>query len=85
MNRTIVRSHQVAVDVRQGIWNMDENAGPALRDPISARRFDRRSSEPRWSLLLLALIAGDTVDATIAWFLVGLFFNWDPMSRATST
>ena len=85
MNRTIARSYEDITGVRQGIRNMDEKAGPALRDQISARLFDRRSSEPRWSLLLLALIAGNTVVATIAWFLVGLFFNWDPMSRATST
>jgi hypothetical protein len=71
MNRTIVWT----VGIRQGISNMDENAGPALRDQISARLFDRRSSEPRWSLLLPGLIAGNTVVATIAWFLVGLFFN----------
>jgi hypothetical protein len=54
---------------------MDKKITPARGDQISARLIDRRSGEPRRSLLLPALIAGNTVVATIAWFLVGLFFK----------
>ena len=48
---------------------MNENAGPARGDQISAWVFARRSG---WELLVLAWLAGNVVVATLAWFLVGL-------------
>jgi hypothetical protein len=58
---------------RQGIRDMDENAGPARRDQIGARAADR--SELGWGLLLLVWFAGNVVVATLAWFLLSLFLK----------
>jgi hypothetical protein len=51
---------------------MDENAGPALGDQISAWLFLHRSG---WELLVLGWLAGNVVVATSAWFLVSLLLK----------
>jgi hypothetical protein len=65
---TKVRAH------RQGIKDMDENAGPACGDQ-SCARGGARSGERGWGLLLLVWFAGNVVVATLAWFLVSLLLK----------
>ena len=54
---------------------MEKKIRPVRGDQISAHLIDPLSGEPRWSLLLPALIAGNTVVATLAWFLIGPFIK----------
>jgi hypothetical protein len=51
---------------------MNENAGPARGDQISAWLFPRRSG---WELLVLTWLVGNIVVAASAWFIVGLFLE----------
>jgi hypothetical protein len=55
----------------QGIMNVREDARPASRDPIGAALAYGR----RWGPLLLLVLGANTLIATLAWMVVGLFLN----------
>jgi hypothetical protein len=55
----------------QGIMSVREDARPARSDPIGAALAYGR----RWGPLFLMMLVANTVIATLAWMVVGLFLN----------